>query len=65
MKVARNTTHNLRHDWLKLSDERGAIEISLSTHRNEIMVSVSVDGKESEGWVSARRLAELLLELRP
>ncbi len=60
MNVARNTTHGLRHDRISLTDERGKLAISLLTCRNEIYIDVTLNGQRHEGYVSARRLAEIL-----
>ena len=61
MKVARNTTHGLRHDCLKVSDEKGSVEIRLTAYRNEIQIYVRIDGQEFEADQSVRRLAEVLI----
>lgn len=61
MKVARNTTHGLRHDWLRLEAERGKVQISLLACRTEICVDISVDGKTAVDYLTPRQLAAILL----
>lgn len=61
MKVARNTTHNLRHDWLRLEAESGKVQMSLLAHRNEIHVDVTLDGKTAVDYLTPRQLAAILL----
>lgn len=61
MKVARNTTHNLRHGWLKLEADRGNVKISLLACRTEICVDVEVDGKTAVDYLTPRQLAAILL----
>lgn len=63
MKVARNTSHVLRHDWLKLTDENGAVQISLMVHRNEIHLVATIDGKTVYEYVTPRQLALALMKL--
>lgn len=61
MKVARNTTHNLRHDWLSYEAESGKLEVSLLALRNEICVDVTIDGKRYTDYFSPRQLAAVLV----
>lgn len=63
MRVHRNTTHGLRHDWLRLEDKSGAVQISLLAHRNEIHLDVTVNGKTAFDYVTPSQLAEALLKL--
>lgn len=59
MKVSRNTTHGLRHDWLKYTDK--SVSVSLMAHRNEIVVEVTVDGQTATDYFTPRQLAAILL----
>lgn len=59
MKVARNTTHNLRHDWLRFTDK--GVNVSLLAHRQEIHVEVTVDGVTSVDYFTPRQLATIIL----
>lgn len=61
MKVARNTSHGLRHDWLCFNAEGSKIHVSLMAHRNEIEVDVTIDGKTASARFSPRQLAALLI----
>lgn len=61
MKVARNTTHNLRHDWLMFLAEKDTISVSLLAFRNEIAVEVQIDGVKAVDYFSPRQLAQAIL----
>ncbi len=61
MKVARNQSHNLRHDWLKLEDEKGRVKLSLLAHRSEICVEVEIDGRVAYDWLAPRQVAEAII----
>lgn len=63
MKVARNTAHCQRLDWLKLTDEEGAVKISLRAHRNEIHLVATIDDKTVYEYVTPRQLALALMKL--
>jgi len=65
MKVARNTSHPLRHDWLNATDEKGRVQVSLLAHRNEVHVNVTLDGKEYYDYLTLREVAELLMSKSP
>lgn len=59
MKVAKNTAHNLRHDWLRYSDKN--VSVSLLAHRNEIHVEVTIDGQTAVDYFTPRQLATIIL----
>jgi hypothetical protein len=61
MKVARNTTHGLRHDRIKYTSESGAISLSISANRNGLDIEVTVDGITDIDTVSPRWLAAVLI----
>ena len=48
--------------WLNVDDEGGKIRVSLLAHRNEICVDVTIDGMESSDYMTARKVAELLMK---
>lgn len=60
MKVARNYSHNLRHDWLSISDERGKVVVSIMANRSELYVDVTIDGNREDDYLKPRELAEIL-----
>lgn len=60
MKVARNTTHNLRHDWLSVAANRRVAEVSLLALRTEICVDVTINGKREEAYWAPEKLAAVL-----
>ena len=59
MKVARNTTHGLRHDCLAFTDQD--IDVSMRTHHNEIWIAVELDGKTTLDYWTPRQLAAVLM----
>ena len=61
MKVARNTTHNLRHDWLRFDAEKGKVHVSLLACRSEIAVEVEIDGVVAVDYFTPRQLATILM----
>ena len=63
MKVARNSTHGLRHDALVASE--GESFVSLSTHRNQIHVVVDQNGRRQEFSCSLGALAAALRLVQP
>lgn len=59
MKVARNTSHNLRHDWLRFTDKN--VSVSLLACRHEIHVEVTIGGKTTIDYLTPLQLANAIM----
>jgi len=60
MRVARNTTHGLRHDWLSVAANKNVAEVSLLALRSEICVDVTIGGQRFEAYWVPEKLAAVL-----
>lgn len=63
MKVAKNTAHNLRHDWINVSDEQGKVGLSILALRSELCVDVELNGSRFEHYFKPREVAEWLAKM--
>ena len=60
MKVARNNSHGLRHNWLNITANKGVASVSLLACRTEIYVDVTIGGERHETYWTPEKLAEVL-----